>query len=159
MRGLCWGSGQPKSRRGFRPGCRSVFVRLITMTQETPSKDLKLAPGELRLLRDIVTAATDNGVAVSCLSWLRQSEPALSIGAISKPAICIVLQGAKVLTTGSQLLKFEAGEAVVCTENLNPGVAVMESTQNGKQCDAPGPLNRARDRPSLSNDRCVLTSL
>jgi Asp-tRNA(Asn)/Glu-tRNA(Gln) amidotransferase A subunit family amidase len=28
----------------------------------------------------------------------------------------------------------------VCTENLNPGVAVMKSTQNGKRCDALGPL-------------------
>jgi hypothetical protein len=27
----------------------------------------------------------------------------------------------------------------VCTENLDPGVAVMESAQDGKQCDAPGP--------------------
>jgi PAS domain-containing protein len=35
---------------------------------------------------------------------------------------------------------------LVCTENLNPGVAVMESAQNGKRCDAPGPLNRARDQ-------------
>jgi hypothetical protein len=34
----------------------------------------------------------------------------------------------------------------VCTENLNPGIAVMESSQNGKRCDAPGPLDRARDR-------------
>ena len=35
---------------------------------------------------------------------------------------------------------------LVCTENLNPGVAVMESAQDGKRCDAPGPLNRARDQ-------------
>jgi hypothetical protein len=89
------------------------------MTQESPSEakfDLKLAPGELRLLRDIAMAATDDGVAVSCLSWLRQSEPASSKGAISKPAICILLQGAKVVTTGSRLLKIEAGEAIfICT--------------------------------------------
>jgi len=33
----------------------------------------------------------------------------------------------------------------VCTENLNPGVAVMESAKDRGRCDAPGPLNRARD--------------
>jgi hypothetical protein len=43
-------------------------------------------------------------------------------------------------------LVLEVEDLVVCTENLNPGVAVMESAQDGKQCDAPGPLNRARDR-------------
>jgi hypothetical protein len=35
---------------------------------------------------------------------------------------------------------------VVCAENLNPGVVVMESAQDGERFDAPGPLNRARDR-------------
>jgi hypothetical protein len=51
---------------------------------------------------------------------------------------------------GEALRAMEAADTApalaVCTENLNPGVAVMESAQNGKQCDAPGPLNRARDR-------------
>jgi hypothetical protein len=28
-------------------------------------------------------------------------------------------------------------------ENLDPGVAVMESAEDGKRCDVPGPLNRA----------------
>jgi hypothetical protein len=37
----------------------------------------------------------------------------------------------------------------VCTENLNPVLAVMEPAQDGKQCDAPGPLNQARDRAHL----------
>jgi hypothetical protein len=35
---------------------------------------------------------------------------------------------------------------VVCTENLNPGIAVMESTEDGERFDASGPLNRTRDR-------------
>lgn len=47
----------------------------------------------------------------------------------------------------------------VCTENLNPGIAVMESAEDGERFDASGPLNRARDRCILSNDRCVLMSL
>ena len=34
----------------------------------------------------------------------------------------------------------------VCTENLNPGVVVMESAEDGERFDTPGPLNRARDR-------------
>jgi ABC transporter substrate binding protein len=32
----------------------------------------------------------------------------------------------------------------VCTENLNPGVVVMESAQDGERFDAPGPLNCTR---------------
>ena len=35
---------------------------------------------------------------------------------------------------------------VVCTENLTPGVAVMETAQDGKRFDVPGSLNRTRDR-------------
>jgi hypothetical protein len=34
----------------------------------------------------------------------------------------------------------------VCTEKPNPGVAVMESAQYEKRCDARDPLNPARDR-------------
>ena len=34
----------------------------------------------------------------------------------------------------------------VCTENLNPGIVVMESTEDGERFDASGPLNRTRDR-------------
>ena len=34
----------------------------------------------------------------------------------------------------------------MCTENLNPGVVVMETAQNGKRSDAPGPLNHTRHR-------------
>ena len=35
---------------------------------------------------------------------------------------------------------------VVCTENSNPDVVVMESADDGERFDAPSPLNRARDR-------------
>jgi hypothetical protein len=34
----------------------------------------------------------------------------------------------------------------VCTENSNPDVVVMESARDLERFDAPGPLNRARDR-------------
>ena len=34
----------------------------------------------------------------------------------------------------------------VCTENLNPGIVVMESAEDGERFDASGPLNRARNR-------------
>ena len=37
----------------------------------------------------------------------------------------------------------------VRTENLNPGVVVMESAQDLERFDAPGPLNRARNRRIL----------
>ena len=42
----------------------------------------------------------------------------------------------------------EAGgvQSPVCTENSNPDVVVMESAQDLERCDAPGPLNRARNR-------------
>ena len=33
----------------------------------------------------------------------------------------------------------------VCTENLDPGIVVMESAEDGRRFDAPGRLNRARD--------------
>ena len=46
---------------------------------------------------------------------------------------------------GQSLLTRRRLSFPVCTENLNPGVAVMESAQDGKRCDAPGLLNRARD--------------
>ena len=36
----------------------------------------------------------------------------------------------------------------VCTENSNPDIVVMESAQDLRR-DAPGPLNRARDRRIL----------
>jgi hypothetical protein len=35
---------------------------------------------------------------------------------------------------------------LVCTENLNPGIVVMESAEDGERFDASGPLNRARNR-------------
>ena len=47
----------------------------------------------------------------------------------------------------------------VCTENLNPNVMVMKPAKDGVRFDVSGPLNWARDRRTLSNDRCVLTSL
>jgi len=37
----------------------------------------------------------------------------------------------------------------VCTENSNPDIVVMESAQDRKRCDVPGPLNRPRDRRIL----------
>jgi len=37
----------------------------------------------------------------------------------------------------------------VCTENSNPDVVVMESAEDLERFDAPGPLNRARDRRIL----------
>jgi hypothetical protein len=39
---------------------------------------------------------------------------------------------------------------VVRSENLNPGVVVMESAKDGRRFDALGPLNRARDWCILS---------
>ena len=33
----------------------------------------------------------------------------------------------------------------LCVPKTNPGVAVMESAQDGERFDAPGPLNRARN--------------
>ena len=39
--------------------------------------------------------------------------------------------------------------AVVCTDNLNVGVAVMKSAQDGARADYTDPLNRARNRPIL----------
>jgi len=38
------------------------------------------------------------------------------------------------------------GERPVCTENLNPGIVVMESAEGGERFDASGPLNRTRNR-------------
>ena len=35
---------------------------------------------------------------------------------------------------------------VVCTENLNPGIVVMQSAEDGERFDVSGPLNRARNR-------------
>jgi hypothetical protein len=37
-------------------------------------------------------------------------------------------------------------QSPVCAENSDPGVAVMESAQDGERFDAPDPLDRARDR-------------
>ena len=37
----------------------------------------------------------------------------------------------------------------MCTENLNPGIVVMESAEDGGRFDASGPLNRARNRRIL----------
>ena len=37
----------------------------------------------------------------------------------------------------------------VCTENSHPDVVVMESAQDLERFDAPGPLNRARNRRIL----------
>jgi hypothetical protein len=42
---------------------------------------------------------------------------------------------------------------VVCTEILNSGVVVMESAKDRARIDDTGPLNRARDRRILLNDR------
>src|SRR5450759_2935818 len=42
-----------------------------------------------------------------------------------------------------------ATDALVCTENLNPGIVVMESAEDGERFDASGPLNRARNRRIL----------
>jgi hypothetical protein len=35
---------------------------------------------------------------------------------------------------------------LVCAKNLNPGIVVMESAEDGERFDASGPLNRTRDR-------------
>jgi hypothetical protein len=40
----------------------------------------------------------------------------------------------------------------VCTENLNTGVAVMKSTQDGVRTDDAGPLNRARNRRIVARE-------
>ena len=36
--------------------------------------------------------------------------------------------------------------APVCTKNLNPGIVVMESAEDGERFDASSQLNRTRDR-------------
>ena len=36
--------------------------------------------------------------------------------------------------------------SIVCTENLNPGIVVMQSAEDGERFDVSGPLNRARNR-------------
>ena len=40
-------------------------------------------------------------------------------------------------------------DPVVCTENSNPDVVVMESAQDLERFDAPGPLDWARNRRIL----------
>jgi hypothetical protein len=48
---------------------------------------------------------------------------------------------------------------VVCTENSDSHVVVMQSAEERMGANASDPLNWARDRRILSNDRCVLDAL
>ena len=45
-----------------------------------------------------------------------------------------------------EMVNFRSMSGIVCTENLNPGIVVMESAEDGERFDASGPLNRTRDR-------------
>ena len=51
------------------------------------------------------------------------------------------------------------GPTVVCAENLNPQILVMQPANQGVRYDASDLLNRARDRRNWSNDRYVLAVL
>ena len=56
-------------------------------------------------------------------------------------------------------VRAEVSHPNTCVYRKLEGVVVMESAEDGERFDAPGPLTGRETGASLSNDRCVLTSL
>lgn len=52
------------------------------------------------------------------LGMVRATEPSELVRAISRPLICLVLQGAKTVTMGAQTFEFSAGESLLITADV-----------------------------------------
>src|SRR5260370_19951188 len=102
----------------------------------------------LGIAADVIADLTIHGVVV----FLRHAFAALTTAlAIFKKADGGILDGKSrgiaPKRSGAHLAFGGNPEGIgVCTENLDPGIVVMESAEDGERFDASGPLNRASNR-------------
>jgi AraC-like DNA-binding protein len=76
----------------------------------------------LEAVRGYVTAHADpNGLAqtpIPGLTTIRSTSPGGLIHAISRPLVCLVLQGSKRVAMGNQTFEFEAGDSLLITADV-----------------------------------------
>src|SRR5262249_40889405 len=108
---------------------------------------LRLSPRDIfayRWMMIVGIAKVQVNADTEAVAWLRRS-----IDANRNFPLAHFHLAAALALLGSLDEARAAAQVAVCTENSHPDVVVMESAQDLERFDAPGPLNRARNRRIL----------